>query len=520
MATHLTRRSSGWTYQRRVPKHLVKTLGVVVRAPLGRVSAHVAREHARLLSVRLDALWSAENVTEDGVEGIRPEIRDLVSRLQNAVAKNRGKMQLTIDALNEVKQRHLTVADERDAKAKENGALAKEGKRLKAAVEALSDGRDPPEPLPLFSIEAERVIAAKIKAAKATSTYPNKLKTAGRAWMMVIGDLEVDEYTPSQIQDFANLLQALPRDWAITPRYKDMTYAEVVADADAVDAKAIAAEQIPPKRFSQTNIKEYVAQVIHILHNIRAKFPKQVHDFQKAPRTIPKEARRPKARGSVEIEGLNEWLKEACKAKRPEDRYLPLLGLLTGARLGELVYLKKGDVKELFSQLCIDLMDDRDGTLETDPARPLKTEVSRRRIVLHEIVRDTHFPAYVASLPDDSWMWPRLHFRNAKTKVVKPHGAASKRMIRMMKSVGIHEPYSTVFHSLRHGAKDWHQDVKVDDRTSRMQVGHAFADVDQSYGSKSLRSIEFARLATLPLPEGLDLSPYLRPVDEHGFRQP
>lgn len=514
MATHLTRRSSGWTYQRRVPKHLINAFGSLVRSPLGRVSATVAREKARLISVRLDELWSKSgNVMSSFKSKSDDEIQKIVDGILAQAKEDVAVIDESLKLLDIIEDGYKSLSSD-------HSKLTKKEKTLKAAVEALSDGREPPEPLPLFSVEAERVITAKGKTLKADLTYPNKLKNAARAWIMIFGDLEVDEYSPSQIQDFANELQALPRDWAVTPRYKEMTYAEVVADIDAAIAKAIAAEQSPPKRFSQTNIKEYSSQVMHILHHIRAKFPKRVHDFQKAPRTIPKDARRPKARGSVGIEGLNEWLKLASSAKRPEDRYLPLLGTLTGARLGELVYLKKGDVKELFSQLCIDLMDDRDGTLEKDPARPLKTEVSRRRIVLHEIIRETHFPAYVASLPDDSWMWPRLHFRNAKTKVVKPHGAASKRMIRMMKSVGIHEPYSTVFHSLRHGAKDWHQDVKVDDRTSRMQVGHAFADVDQSYGSKSLRSIEFARLATLPLPEGLDLSPYLRPVDEHGFREP
>lgn len=513
MATHLWRRSSGWTYQRRVPKHLVNSFGAVIRAPLGRLSAQVAKEQARLISVRLDALWSTEIVSGDGAEGadgVRlPKADELVAELFGALAKHRQTMQRAADVMGMLNRQRLTAVEERDAKAQESEKLAKEGKRLKGAVAALADGREPPEPLPLFSIQATSAIDAKAEA-KPESTYPPKLRNVARAWVLVMGDREVDEYRPSEIQDFANKLKKFPRNWAVTPRYRTMTADQVIEDTERAIKRAADAEKELPKLFSQTNIKEYSAQVGHLFHLIRAAFPKQVNDFQRAPLVIPSEAREAAARGSVPVPAMNLWFRAAAKERRPDDRYLPVVGAVTGARLSELVYLRAGDLKEMYGRLILDLIDDAEGVLESDQKRRLKTLQSRRRVVLHEAIRETGFVEWARSLPSESWMFPRLHVRNGQTAVERPHGAASKRMTRQMQDLGIHVPYVCVYHSLRHGIKDWHLWAKIADRTSRLQSGHAFADVAQSYGSKELLEHEIHELATMPLLPGLDLSPYTK----------
>lgn len=537
MATHLWRRQSGYMFQRRVPLSLVPEYGTVIRVTIGKRSAGEARQVARKMSVALDAAWSRDVNTEPRRDDAEVEFDLDDIKAQQAAALGAGQVNPVprpskadlMKRLDEIKFEQLgaiihvlsdsvtTIREDRDAIRAENAklqgeqeTLRKQNKNLVSAVEAVSKGMPKPEELPLLSVAAADVVKDRADALGEKSGYPNKLRNVTRAWILVFGDREVDEYKPSQIQGFANKLQFLPRNWAVTPRYKDMSYDEVIADIDRAEERAIASKVELPKRFSQTNIKEYTRQIAYIFNAIRADHPNRVHDFQRAPLTMPREARAPTARGAIPVEGLNAWFKVAAKKRRHEDKYLPLLGFLTGARLSELVYLKAKDVQQLHGQLCFNLLDDKQGSLAKD--RPLKTGVSRRLIVLHQIISDTDFITYVDGLDLDAWIFPRLH------RVAKPHRTASQRMIRQMQDVGIHEPYSTVFHSLRHGVKDWHYDAKVEDRTSRLQVGHAFKDVDQSYGSKRLRDIEFDRLATLPFPERLDLSPYLQPLDEHGFR--
>jgi len=366
-----------------------------------------------------------------------------------------------------------------------------------------------PEPTPVFSVQSELIVNAKQKALKPTSTYPAKLRNAARAWILLRGDHPVEYYRPSELQDFANDLARLPRNWAVTPHFRAMSYTEVVSETEQAREKARLAGKKLPDLFSQTNIKEYVAQVAHLFAHARAAYPTRVADFGGAPLTVPKSARRSVKRNPVAVENLNIWFQRAAQERRADDCFLPLLGALTGARLSELVYTRVKDVQEIHGHLCLNLIDDQDTHLAKD--RPdLKTETSYRLIVLHDVLKQTGFPKWLKSLDPNSWLWPDLHRR-----IVRPHGTASKRMIRQMQSVGIHRPYSGVFHSLRHGTKDWHRSVDVTDRVSRQQVGHAFKDVGDSYGSKALTAKELSLLAKIPLPEGLDFSPYLALPSAH-----
>ena len=51
--------------------------------------------------------------------------------------------------------------------------------------------------------------------------------------------------------------------------------------------------------------------------------------------------------------------------------------------------------------------------------------------------------------------------------------------------------------------------ARIDPRTADRQTGHAVKNVADGYGSKKLRVDEVEVLVALPLPDGLDWSPYL-----------
>ncbi len=50
--------------------------------------------------------------------------------------------------------------------------------------------------------------------------------------------------------------------------------------------------------------------------------------------------------------------------------------------------------------------------------------------------------------------------------------------------------------------------AKIDERIRDKQTGHANKTVSRTYGAKTLLREEIEVLRLLPLPEGLDLSPY------------
>jgi len=85
---------------------------------------------------------------------------------------------------------------------------------------------------------------------------------------------------------------------------------------------------------------------------------------------------------------------------------------------------------------------------------------------------------------------------------------ASKRLNSQLKKVGIHVAIETTFHSTRHTAKDIMRVAKIDERIHDKQTGHSHKTVSRGYGSKTLLQEEIEVLKLLPLPKGLDLSPY------------
>jgi len=87
--------------------------------------------------------------------------------------------------------------------------------------------------------------------------------------------------------------------------------------------------------------------------------------------------------------------------------WIPLLGLLTGARLSELAQLKTGDVslKNNVINLC-----------NRDPQQRLKTSSSERSVPIHSELLRLGFAAYISKQQAEGkdWLWSDLPRREAK----------------------------------------------------------------------------------------------------------
>jgi integrase len=84
----------------------------------------------------------------------------------------------------------------------------------------------------------------------------------------------------------------------------------------------------------------------------------------------------------------------ACqKVSTPWEKWLPLLAAYTGARRGELVQLRKEDVK-------LDSDSDRFYILITDEAGSIKTDNAKRQVPLHKTLEELGFIMFVKSAND------------------------------------------------------------------------------------------------------------------------
>lgn len=351
--------------------------------------------------------------------------------------------------------------------------------------------------LPLLSIIAAEIIDPKAEALGKKSGYSARLRRAVRAFVAIVGDKTVDKYMPSDLQKFTATLGLLPSTWNTDKRLRDLPPLEIIERAKTI-------RDLNP--ISKTTVSEYLAEFRHVWKAIRATYPDQVRALghEDVTITLPRSAARPVAREGLDVAKLNVFLARAARERRPDDRFLPLLGVLTGARLGELVGLQVSDVRPFETHWTLSLVDDIEGEDGETEERQIKNDGSRRVIALPDAIVGTGFLEWVGSLRGGT-LWPQL------SRAARPHAAASKRLVRTMKELGIHAPRGQTFHSLRHGYKDWLRSQKVEPRTIDLQVGHAHKDVSEMYGSKRLRPDEIKTLATLPLPEGLDLTPYQMP---------
>ena len=185
--------------------------------------------------------------------------------------------------------------------------------------------------------------------------------------------------------------------------------------------------------------------------------------------------------------------------------WLPLLGLFTGARLGELAPLTVGDVvtDEATGIAFIKIIEDE------ARGRRLKTVSSRRVVPVHKELAKIGFLKFVeqrrALAGDHSAFFPLL--------TQGPKGGYgevwSKWFGRHIRAIGVSDKAS-VFHSFRHGFKDALRAAGVSEDLNDALTGHSGGGVGRRYGAKEMmRRFGLERLAdAIGLVEynGLDLS--------------
>ncbi|TDT96710.1 phage integrase family protein [Azorhizobium sp. AG788] len=522
MPRYLWCRPSGWVFQVSVPK-ASRHLGVSpFRIGLGRLTAIEARWRARILAgwaavamerevsreevsrglialarelanVRREAfgagirMLNAQTVWSEEAANGETADPDIVRHFQKAEAKHRERR----DALRRMQVRLDLIGSEikRDG---EDWAI--ERATYERTLDRLSTMRGQSQPdIPHLSIIAEEIIGAKEQAIGGRSGYPARLRRAVRSFILIVGDKTVDQYMPLDLQRYVSIIGALPSTWTSDKRLRNLTPIEAIERAKTIKGL---------KPISKTTVAEYLAEFRSVWMVVRATYPDHARALghEDVRLTLPRSAARPVEREGLPIKAINTWLANAARERRPDDKYLPLLGALTGARLGELVGLQVEDLHRFEDHWTLSLVEDVEDEDGETHERQVKTEQSRRVIALPDAIADTGFIQWAGGLRIGP-LWPQL------LRSVRPHATASKRMMRVMKQLGIHGPGQT-FHSLRHGYKDYLRVMKVDKRTINQQVGHAHDSVGEGYGAKTLRPDEIRLIATLALPDGLDLKPY------------
>lgn len=160
--------------------------------------------------------------------------------------------------------------------------------------------------------------------------------------------------------------------------------------------------------------------------------------------------------------------------------WVPLIGLFSGMRLGEIVQLRTGDVKAEDGIAFFDV------TLDEGTDKSLKTVHSKRKIPVHSKLIDLGFLGHVENVKGKG------HSRVLSD--IDPDskgyysGLFSKTWSYYTKKIGVHSR-KAVFHSFRHNFTDALREADVPDDVSRALTGHAKrgdrVDTHLRYGSKA-----------------------------------
>jgi integrase len=176
-----------------------------------------------------------------------------------------------------------------------------------------------------------------------------------------------------------------------------------------------------------------------------------------------------------------------------------VLGLFTGARLGELLLLRPHDVQISGG---IDFIN-----ITAEGGRRLKTDNSRRCVPIHGQLRALGFVDWARS--NGGGLFADLLPADPGAQLSKN---ASRDLMRFSRAVGVTDKLKT-FHSFRHLFKDMCREAGVEEAVADALTGHAGGGIGRRYGPGFSLTVLAAAVAKMRWP--VDLT-HLLPAAKTG----
>lgn len=316
------------------------------------------------------------------------------------------------------------------------------------------------------------------------------------------------EYQP-KLRKFVDFIKcAYRRD---TVRINEVTYRDLVefqthlktsTPNKAKEGTTYSVESIR-KHFSAINMLMLYAQQRHYID----RSPYQAGLFTEKARPGDKENYR-----SFETEELKKLFGSAQfndhqHFKKTSHWWVPLLGLFTGARQGELVLLTVDDVlhENGTDYLLVTSTDEHD----------IKNKWSKRKIPIHPTLIELGFLDFVAQhrKKKAKHLFPDLK-KNKKGEVINnPQATYSRRFARLLDTLELKDPL-LVYHSFRHTFITYMRQAtpRVSTPDIMAMTGHIADDVHSKYGERPPVWILAPEMAKLNY--GLDWKALLKPQDK------
>lgn len=273
---------------------------------------------------------------------------------------------------------------------------------------------------PLFSEVYAEFLEFKIKKEKLTEKIQKDYERFHTVWQILMDDRPIEQYKPKDIGRFIDRCFELPR-MNIAP-YNKMSWQE------RVECEVPEDDLISPK-----SVQGYYKWA----QSVFAYAKKDTVDLISVSPCSIKRDFTTNIRGAFSDTELKQFLNAAKEERKTWKKWIIQLGIYTGARLGELVQLRKSDIR-------YDKETQRHYILITDEHKDqkLKTENAKRKIPMHNELITSGFLDYVATCEQEVF--------DELDKSVRVTGW----MPRLMESIGVPTfnelGHKRSFHSFRH----------------------------------------------------------------------
>lgn len=218
--------------------------------------------------------------------------------------------------------------------------------------------------------------AAKADGSDKADRYQERLETSVAAFIDVVGDKPLRNYLPIHMQDFATVLGRVPINRS-KYRFFDGLSLREIADKNDTRKKRI-------QRLSISTVEGSLSEMGSIWSKITSGVD-GVRDLRSFKIIKPATASPATVREGLRPPALNTWMRSASEMSQAHKKWTPIVGLLTGMRLAEIVYLQSKDFTECEGFPIIDLQQNI-FIQDKEIVRPLKNEWSDRVVALHPLL--------------------------------------------------------------------------------------------------------------------------------------
>ncbi|MFL6672897.1 MAG: site-specific integrase [Massilia sp.] len=248
-------------------------------------------------------------------------------------------------------------------------------------------------------------------------------------FMDIIGDLPIGDIDEDRALTYVETLKRLPANMNKMPAYRDKSISEIL--------------DLNPQPMATRTINKNLERISSLFKFATSKpqYDLRYNPFsgrslddsdgqQREPFTVEELAR---------IFGAHEHARRRYRAAH--NYWLPLMGLLTGARLNELCQLHLSDFQVVDGIHCINIQDEEEG-------QRLKNKSAKRLVPIHDKLIEVGLIRYVDRLRAQGHerLFPALKFREKGG-----YGATASTWFGKFKErCGIMEKHTKVFHSFRH----------------------------------------------------------------------